>query len=168
MLMRFVPWPLLAGLLLAAGLGAQPGKAPKGEVRATVTRLRLGPIALGAGGSWGRSPYGWYDPFLWGGMWHGGPYAPWWPYAPWLAPNPALPTGTVRLKVAPPQARVILNGAFAGTVEELRELRLPPGVFQVQFDSAGFQEQQQKMYILSGKTMRLEVTLQPQPQGAKP
>jgi hypothetical protein len=72
------------------------------------------------------------------------------------------------LRVTPPQARVSINSAFAGTVEELRDLRLPPGAYLVQFDLEGFQTQQRKIYVLSGKTMRLDVTLRLEPQGGKP
>ena len=155
--------PLSVGLLLAAGLQAQAGKAPKGDARAASTRLRLGLVGLGAG-------YGWYDPFLWGGLGYGAfcPYPTLWPNGYWLAANPSPPPGTARLRVTPPQARVTIDSAFAGTVEELRDLRLPPGAYLVQFDLEGFQTQQQKVYVLSGKTMRLDVTLRLEPQGGKP
>jgi hypothetical protein len=162
MRLQTILWPLSAGLLLAAGLQAQPGKAPKGDRSTTLTRLRLGPVGLGAG-------YGWYDPFLWGGLGYGAfyPYPTLWPNGYWLAANPSPPLGTVRLRVTPPQARVTIDSAFAGTVEELRDLRLPPGAYLVQFDLEGFQIQQRKIYVLSGKTMRLDVTLRPEPQGEK-
>jgi len=163
--MRIQPilWPLSIGLLLAAGLQAQPGKAPKGDARAASTRLRLGPVGLGAG-------YGWYDPFLWGRLGYDAfyPDPTLWPNGYWLAANPSPPPGTARLRVTPPQARVTIDGAFAGTVEELRDLRLPPGAYLVQFDLEGFQTQQQKVYVLSGKTMRLDVTLRPEQQGERP
>jgi len=41
MRLQTIFWPLSVGLLIAAGLQAQPGKAPKGNVRAASTRLRL-------------------------------------------------------------------------------------------------------------------------------
>jgi hypothetical protein len=70
--------------------------------------------------------------------------------------------------VTPPQARVTIEGAFAGSVDELNDLRLTPGACLAQFGLEGSQEQQQEIYVMSGKTMRLDVTLRPEPQGEKP
>lgn len=151
---------LLAGLALSLDLHAQPGKAQKGEGLATVTRVRLGAAWRNTGGFPGYGPY---DPFYWGGL-----FSPWSAPGSALASNPYPPIGTIRLKVTPPQARVTIDGGYAGTVEELRDLRLPPGAFPVQFNLAGFEEQQQRIYVLSGKTMQLDIKLRAQPAGAKP
>jgi hypothetical protein len=163
MRLQTILWPLSAGLLLAADLQAQPGKAPKGDASTTLTRFRLGPIWLGAG-------YGWHDPFLLSGLGYGAfyPYPIIWPNGYWLAANLSHPAGIVRLSVTPPQVRVTIDGAFAGTIEELKNLRLPSGAYVLQFDLEGAQTQQRKIYVLSGKTIRLDVTLRPEPQGEKP
>ncbi len=96
-------------------------------------------------GPWGYGPYYYYDPFLWSPF-----YAP--GYFTGFGYQPGL--GAVRVQVPDRSASVYLDGAYAGRLADLKDIWLEPGVYNLEVREAG-RRLTQKIYILSGKKMKL-------------
>ncbi len=149
--------------LLFAGDGYNVGVEDKDvSVKTTdkpsrLPRVRLGGVMIGAGYShfsgsrlgYGYGPgYGWpygYDPFLYGYGFHPG-------FFTGFGYGPSL--GEIKLKSDDPNAWVYLDGALAGKAEKLKRMWLEPGVYDLELRS-GNRRFGQKVYVLSGKTLRL-------------
>lgn len=144
----------LVGLAIAAEGPAQDS-AGKNRTHSTWPRIRLGGIMIGAGYShysgrgYGYYPYyghrgwGFYDPFLYGfhpGFFGGFGYAP--------------SMGEIKLRSEDKEAWVYLDGGLAGKVDKLKTLWLEPGAYNLEVRSGG-KRFEQKVYVLSGKTLRL-------------
>jgi len=134
-----------AGLGLAADEdGAKDSKRP---------RVRFGGFLVGAGYS--RGP--WYGPY-------GYPGYVWDPYFYGLWAYPGLFTGYGynpnfgEVKIAAPEktASVFINGGFAGFSGKLKNIWLEPGAYDVEVRS-GAGQFHKKIYVLSGKTVKLDV-----------
>jgi hypothetical protein len=129
-------------------------------------RIRLGGISVGASYSHGPwSPY--YSPYrYYYGPW--GLYDPFW-YSPFI--HPALyggygyqpSTGEIKLDTDAKDASVYLDGAFAGTVESLKNFRLEPGAYNLELRDSNQATFSKRIYVLSGKTLRLRPRLERQP-----
>jgi len=138
-------------------------------VLAIVLAMALLPASAGArgrggdrdgdrdGGHWGGSSrvvivpeigfgYGWYDPF-WGPF--GYPY----PYPPYAYSHPK--TGRVKLETKARNAEVYINGSYAGTVGELKSIRLKTGSYTIEIRDAGGHSYKQKVFVAPGKTIHL-------------
>ncbi|HLJ85656.1 MAG TPA: hypothetical protein VKZ53_02475 [Candidatus Angelobacter sp.] len=85
--------------------------------------------------------------------------------------------GELKLKGAPKKAAVFLDGAYAGTVDHLKEIWLDPGAYTLQVMGADNSQFEQRVYILSRKSVEIEAKLaqkkteiEPQeaPAGTKP
>ncbi len=128
------------------------------------TRVRLGGFVVSAGYAhfWpGAYPYGFpYGPFY-------SPFsAAWWdPFWGFPVGYPAGyfsqgdGKGEVKLSAAPKDVSVYLNGGFAGTVEHLKSFWLDPGVYDLVLSSPDGREYQQRVYVLTGKTLKIEAKL---------
>lgn len=106
--------------------------------------VRLGGIYVGAGYTrWaGYYPWYWsYDPFF---------YSPY--YATGFVRGPNM--GQVRLQSFDRSAEVFLDGGYAGKAGELKSIWLRPGKYDLEVRSSGTTFSR-KIYVLSGKTMRL-------------
>lgn len=144
---------------------AAPGNQNDEQPSGNETHVRLGGIVVSAGYAhfWpGIYPYGFpYGPF----------YSPisaalWWdPY--WDFPvgypagyfGPGDGKGEVKLNNAPKSASVYLNGGYAGTVEHLKSFWLDPGVYDLVLSAPDGREYQQRVYVLTGKTLKIEAKL---------
>jgi hypothetical protein len=130
------------------------------------THLRFGGIAVSASYAhfWpGMYPYGFpYGPF----------YSPvsaalWWdPFWGFFPPVYAAAyfragdgKGEIKLNDAPKSASVYLNGGYAGTVEHLRNFWLDPGVYDLMLSAPDGREYQQRVYVLTGKTLKIGAKL---------
>jgi PEGA domain len=134
-------------------------------------RLRLGGISVGAGYSHFSGPI--YPPYAY-------PYA----YAPfgfypgeWVAASYWYPVGSlypysgpgsfaygdgrgeVRLIADPKAAEVYINGGYAGTADKLKTLWLDPGAYDLTVSAAGRQPFHQRLYVLSGKSLKITTKL---------
>jgi hypothetical protein len=100
------------------------------------------------GGYWGP---GWYGPAYYG--WYGpGYYGPYGYAYGYTAPN----IGKVKFETKMKDARVYVDGGFAGTVHELGTFPLRPGTHNIELrDPAGQTIFQQKVDVLAGKTIKL-------------
>lgn len=129
--------------------------------------LRLGTIGVGAGYFQGPLFYP-YAPLAY--PWF---YAPWDPFAgpfwgsyyPGQVPNflYADGKGEVRLTGAPKGARIYVNGGYAGVAERLKHMWLDPGAYDLAVSVAGRQTFQQRIYVLSGKVLKIAADQTPNP-----
>ena len=121
--------------------------------------VRLGTISIGAG-------YGYYSGPYWPGYWagyypppfFGGWYDPW--FAPYYAPvyyAPQANNGQVNLQTADKNADVYLDGAYAGPASKLKSFWLAPGVYQLELRAAGQATQAKRIYVLTGKTVKIKM-----------
>jgi hypothetical protein len=126
--------------------------------------LRLGTISVGAGYFSGPflypyGPYGWY-PYYGAAFWD--PF--WGPYGS-VAYLPSLAYGNdkgeVRLTADPKQAEVYIDGAYAGTADHLKNIWLDPGAYDLSVSSAGRESFHQRIYILTGKSLKIAAKLAP-------
>jgi hypothetical protein len=146
-----------AALLMALLVGAPPAEA----------RVRLGGVVVGGGYShfsghrgYGRPgfyrPYyrpfygSFYDPFY-DGFYHPG-------YRSGYRQGPRM--GQVKLKDAPKQAEVYLDGGYAGVAGDLKNIWLQPGAYNIEVRDGGLSHAE-RIYVLSGKTVRIEPELIP-------
>ncbi len=139
----------LVGLALAVcGFAAADDKADK----SSKPRIRLGGVMVNAGYSrfagpgfypyyygYGGWPYYFHPGFLYGYAW---------------GPN----LGEIKLKTEAPDAWVYIDGALAGKAEKLKSMWLEPGKYELEIRS-GERKFGQKVYVLSGKTLRLNADL---------
>jgi len=134
-----------------------------GEKRRRMPRVRLGGVMVNAGytrwsgggfGPWGWGPYSyWGSPWMYGGFYGAVPFM----MMPGFAWGPDK--GEVKLSSANRDAEVYIEGAFAGTASRLKSMWLDPGVYNIEVRPAGSKGGdgfQKKIYVLSGKVMRLE------------
>jgi len=107
--------------------------------------FHLGGIVAGAG-YWhgGYSPW-YYDPFLFYPV-----YAPGYHTGFGYRPN----MGAVKIEGPDKDAWVYLDGALAGRADKLKQIWLDPGAYELELRS-GDRRAKQKIYVLSGKTLKV-------------
>jgi hypothetical protein len=127
------------------------------------SHLRLGTISVGAGYSRFSSslyyPYGFYpfSPFYSSLLWE-----PYWGYfypTGYFSYNDGK--GEVRLS-APKQADVYLDNAYAGKAEKLKSIWLKPGAYDLSVSDNDRASYHQRIYVLSGKSLKITAKLEPQ------
>ena len=97
---------------------------------------------------YGPAYYGWYGPTYYGryGPGYYGPYA--------VAPAPNV--GKVKIETKMKDARVYVDGGYAGTVGDLKTFPLRPGTHNIELrDPSGQSIFQEKVDVLVGKTTKL-------------
>ncbi len=135
---------------------------------------RLGTIGVGAGyfhssGLYVYGPYGYYPYYYSAALWD-----PFW--NPYWGPSVYLPNlayaqdkGEVRLSGVSKDAKVYLDGAFAGTADRLKHMWLDPGAYDLVVTIPGGDNFQQRIYVLSGKTLKIAANQAPStPDKEKP
>jgi len=97
--------------------------------------------------AWGYYPWGYYPPFGW---W---PYDGFYPPPFYTTPQPAM--GQVKIQTPDKNAEIYLNGAYAGVAQDLRNIWLEPGVYQLEVRSSSRAKWEKRIYVLSGKTLKV-------------
>jgi PEGA domain len=92
-----------------------------------------------------------YDPFYWPFY---GPYAGGFAYAP--------DKGEVKLGAKPKNAAVFIDGAYAGTVDHLKNIWLDSGAYNLSISAPGHETFEKRIYVLSGKSLKIEAALGPE------
>jgi hypothetical protein len=124
---------------------------------------------------WNRWGYGysyWHDPFLYDPYGYRGS---WYPYywgnlsdrESWSGDSERGdrndPSGALRLRVNPSHARVYVDGALAGMVDEFdglsNHLRLPAGPHQLEFRADGYETLSMNVTVQDGKTLTERASL---------
>jgi hypothetical protein len=158
----FLPIALVAPLIWAAD---EPDKtlATDDGYRVPVEKhrkVRLGGIMAGASYShFSGLYYPYFHPARWG---YWGLYDPYW-YSPFLSPvlyngwARGIDTGAVKLNTTAKDSMVYIDGAFAGTSEKLKKFDLEPGAYNVELRAGNDVIYKQRIYVLSGKTVELDI-----------
>ena len=137
-------------------------------------RLRLGGVSVGAGYSHFSGPYYYpyaypfgYSPFgFYPGDWVAASF--WYPIAspyPYYAPDAFRcgdGRGEIRLNAEPREAKVYIDGGYAGTADKLKTLWLDPGAYDLTVSAAGRENFHQRLYVLSGKSLKITARLDPE------
>lgn len=167
----------LVGALTSAPAIADQEKTGKTDTQLVKaerrTRVRLGGVTVGAGYArysgafYPYYGYGWYP-------WTSAYWSPFWDYYyPWYSPafyhgylnRPGPNMGEVRLH-APERAEVFLDGAYAGFAKDLKTIWLEPGAYNLEVrGEAGAYTR--RIYVLSGKELKIEAELKPAPAEEK-
>lgn len=135
------------------------------------THFKLGTISVGGGYSY-TSGYPWYPygpygyrPYYAYGFWD--PF--WGPFSPYSYPvdlGYGSGKGELQLKADPKDAEVYIDGAYAGTVQRLKNIWLEPGAYDLSFSAAGREPFQRRVYVLTGKTLSISAKLLPKQASA--
>jgi hypothetical protein len=137
--------------------------------------VRVSSISLGAFYSYSSScpfpyscyPYFW-DPFyygFWPSYWFYPPF-----YPPVYFPGYSAPgqEGEVRLETNVKSAEVYLNSAFAGMAGHLKSFWIAPGVYELEIRTENQVIFQRRIYVLTGKTIRVKAMLAVEKKEAMP
>jgi hypothetical protein len=125
--------------------------------------LHLGTVSVAAGYRRFSSPlyypYGFsqFSPFYSSLLWD-----PYWGYfyrAGYFSYNDGK--GEVRL-AAPKQADVYLDNAYAGKAEKLKSIWLEAGAYDLSVSNSARASYHQRIYVLSGKSLKITAKLEPQ------
>jgi hypothetical protein len=142
---------------------ADAGKA-KGK-----THFRLGVVTLGAG--YAHFPSRFFSPFYPFGLYGYGPFYPSFYddplygslFYPNFAPNLNQSFGKGQVRLSQPltdrNAEIYIDGAYAGQVRSLKSMWLDPGAYDLSIESADGSRFQQRIYVLSGKTLKIKPEL---------
>lgn len=126
------------------------------------THVHLGGISVSAG-------YTQFSPAFYPYAYPYGPYyysALWWD--PFWASSVFYPTGyfgqgngkgELRLSNAPKDASVYVNGGYAGTVDHLKSFWLDPGVYDLVLAAPDGRRYEQRVYVLTDKTLKIEAKM---------
>jgi len=100
----------------------------------------------------------------WPLMWGTAGYWPW-PYS--YGPPTTFMTGGVRLKVKPREAQVIVDGYYAGTVNDFdgvfQALRLAPGGHKIEVRMDGFETASFDIHVQPDRMLTVTQNLSPNP-----
>jgi hypothetical protein len=120
---------------------------------------------------------GWYYPGYWGGYWWPyasyGWYGGYWGY-PWgwggggggytVYQSEGPRTGSVRVLVDPAEARVYVDGYYAGTVDDFdglfQRLNVPVGRHEVTIKLEGYKSHRMRVYVPAEGTVKLQYDLE--------
>ncbi|MBV9480035.1 MAG: hypothetical protein JO249_04675 [Acidobacteria bacterium] len=125
-------------------------KTPVKETNDHNWHLRLGTVTAGYFQGPGFYPY--YPFYLMA------PWDPFWGmYYPAYAPNVAYSSGKgeVKLTAATKEAKVFVDGAYAGNAGRLKHIWLDPGAYDLAVAIPGRAIFEQRIYVLSGKTLKI-------------
>jgi hypothetical protein len=140
------------------------------------TRVHLGGIGVSGGyshfsGYPAYAPYGpYYYPFgglyasmFWDPFW--GAYPPFYPAGYFGA---GQGKGEVRLSVDPKNAAVYVDGGYAGTADHLKNIWLEPGAYELRVSAPDRAEFEQRIYVLSGKSVKIDAKLRQPTKAEEP
>jgi len=95
--------------------------------------------------------YSLYYPYWgWGWGWGWGPY---WDYGPYYYES----TGKIKIKDYNKFDEVYINGAYAGTVDKLKSIKLNPGRYTVEIKQQGKDILNRSVYVIAGQTVQIDV-----------
>jgi hypothetical protein len=162
----------------AAPDAAQPSKENSNDKEAPTEkrkfRLRVGGVSVGASYSHFSGPYYYpyaypfgYPPFgFYPGDWVTASF--WYPIAspyPFYAPDSFRygdGRGEIRLTTEPKEAKVFIDGGYAGPAGKLKTLWLDPGAYDLTVSAAGREDFHQRLYVLSGESLKITAKLDPE------
>ncbi len=172
----------------SGGSQSSPGYSPGSSSGAPSTAARRHPQAgTGHGGSGGYYPgYPSYPGYPgWGGGWYyPGYWGAWWPYGSygWYGGYYGYPwgwgggtvyhyvqreSGSVRVLVDPSEARVYVDGYYAGTVDDFdglfQRLSVSPGRHEIALKLEGYKTHRVRLYVAPEATVKLHYDMEKGP-----
>ena len=129
------------------------------------THIGLGAVTVGAGYShfsgspypYGYGPYGYYP---YDGLYSGMLWSPiWGPYYDPAYFSRGYGRGEVRLSADPKTAAVYVDGGYAGTADKLKNIWLDPGAYDLSVTADGREPFKERIYVLSGKSVKIAAKL---------
>jgi hypothetical protein len=115
---------------------------------------------------WGWNPYGaWYNPYsyCWNPYWSAPIYVGESSGGSGRAPKPADTMGSIRLKASPATAKVYIDGALAGVVDDFNglndHLEIEGGRHTVELRAEGYQTHTEEINVTVGKTQTVRISL---------
>ena len=123
------------------------------------TRFRHGGLTVGGGYIHHSGGYPYYGYPYYGYPYYWGYYDPFFPafyhpgYFTGFVRGPGM--GQVKLAVADKLAEVYLNDGYAGTAGDLKSIWLEPGAYDLELRDPDGLTFQRRIYVLSGKTVRV-------------
>jgi hypothetical protein len=123
----------------------------------------------GCGGGWGYYPgYGYWGSYWWPYAsygWYGGYWGyPWGGGGATVYHSEGNPPGSVRVLVDPSEARVYVDGYYAGTVDDFdglfQRLNVPTGRHEITLKLEGYKTHRVKIYVPSDGTVKLHYDLE--------
>lgn len=155
---RFATLALLcSALLFAAPRDSDDSDSGR---RSRFPRVRLGGVMVNAGYSRWSGPWGpgWWGPAYGFNPWIGYPFGSYFYPGFWGGYGWASDKGEVKLIASDKEAEVYIEGAYAGTAGRLKSMWLDPGVYNIEVRRANSVDQpyRKKIYVLTGKALRLE------------
>lgn len=168
--------PAPTNLQQASAANTEPDRNSSSSTTETTNHkwhVRLGTVSVGAGYTYVANPF-FFDPFFpyagffapgffYPGYFYGS-YAPFYgPYAYGYPPSIAYAEdkGKVELAVLPKTADVYLDGAYAGAAGDLKKIWLSPGAYDLDVSLPGGTPFHQRIYVLSGKSLKIKHNLLP-------
>ena len=160
---------------------AEPKPSGKEEYRVyeatSRTRFNIGGVSVGAGYAEYSSP-SFYGPYSYPGYaWDFAAYR-WWPYSGFWSPlyypgmlpgfAPSEGKGEIRLDSSEKEAEVYIDGAYAGIARDLKSIWLDAGAYDLELRGEGDKIFQKRIYILSGKTLKISAKLSRESQREAP
>jgi hypothetical protein len=145
------------GFLLAALLAVALSPVASVEAR---QHGHGGHVHVGVGVGFYGGYYGFYPWFSWGA------YSPYW--YPWFYPPypyygygyPYYPQSSVRIEVMPREAKVFVDGYFAGTVDDydgtFQRLHVTPGKHDILIYQEGYHSLKQSFYLSPDSTYKIK------------
>jgi hypothetical protein len=119
------------------------------------------------GGFYGPYYSPFYSPF-WGYGWGPYPYAAWAPYGYGYAYEPS---SSARIQVDPKDARVYVDGYYAGKVDDFdgtfQRLNVRPGPHQLTIFKEGYRTISEKLYMSDGSTVKFHEAMDKLAPGEK-
>lgn len=108
------------------------------------------------GGDWDFG-YGYGVGPVWGG-WYAAPYWGWSPYEYYYYPAPQhkYQKGQVKIQTSRKNAKVYINGGYAGTVKRAHKFELKPGQYSIRIQAANGQTYATNVYVLRGRTVHVK------------
>ncbi len=166
--------------------GSGGSSSGSGSTYSPSTAERRHPRAgTGTGGHGGYYPYypdyPYYPYYGWGGYYPGWGYSYWWPYGafgwyggywgyPWgwgggtVYHYEEQEGGSVRVLVDPSEARVYVDGYYAGTVDDFdglfQRLHVSPGRHEIVLKLEGYKTHRVSMYVPPEATVKLEYNME--------
>jgi hypothetical protein len=136
-------------------------------------------------GSGGGGYYPGYPGWGWGGYYPGWGYGSWWPYGsfgwyggyyggyygyPWgwgggtVYHHVESESGSIRVLVDPSEARVYVDGYYAGTVDDFdglfQRLHVSPGRHEIALKLEGYKTHRVKVYVAPDSTVKVDYDMQ--------
>lgn len=95
------------------------------------------------------------------------------PYAPYPLSSSMFPytrpagipnAGTIKVQTSVKDARVFIDGAYAGTAGNLKSMPMQAGTYTIEVQSPGRAPFRQQVFVVAGKTIRIHAELTPEPK----